>query len=429
MQHHILLFGAGKSATCLIDYLLKEAAAQQWKITVADGDLGLAQLKVGNNDFANAVALNVENDEQRAALIQQADIVISLLPPSLHYLVALDCIQFNKNLLTASYIDDKIAGLREIIEKKGLLFICEMGLDPGIDHMSAMQLIDRIKRDGGVITSFKSHCGGLIATESDTNPWHYKISWNPRNVVLAGKAGALYKEAGQIRNKTYQQLFEDCGEINIEGLPSLAYYPNRDSLSYIPIYGLESADTFIRTTLRYPSFCNAWQAIVAAGLTNDTDSIPKSILVNKWSAPILPFVNEKNKETLEFLGLFDDEPLAKATSSADVIQYLLETRLMMQENDKDMIVMLHELHYKKNGATHQVESSLIVTGENSTRTAMAKTVGLPLGIAAKLILQKKISLKGLHIPIVAEIYEPVLNELINNNISFSETDKKILISQ
>lgn len=426
MQQHILLFGAGKSATCLIDYLLKEAIGNNWKITVADGDLATAQSKVGNNGFARAIALNAENTEERAALIQQADIVISLLPPALHYLVALDCIRFRKNLLTASYIDDKIAVLKESIKEKGLLFLCEMGLDPGIDHMSAMQLINRIKEDGGNITSFKSHCGGLIAPESDNNPWHYKISWNPRNVVLAGKAGAVYKEAGQIQRKSYKQVFDNCGELKLDGLTAMAYYPNRDSIKYIPIYGLEAADTFLRTTLRYTSFCSAWQAIVAADLTNDTSPISSDRYFNKWSAPILPFVNQQNEQALKFLGLFEHDALpGKAITSADVLQYLLETRLMMLDTDKDMIVMLHQLVYRKNGVKHEVESSLIVKGENSIRTAMAKTVGLPLGIAAKLILQKRISLTGLHIPIVPEIYEPVLAELTNNNIVFTENDKEI----
>jgi saccharopine dehydrogenase-like NADP-dependent oxidoreductase len=426
MQQHILLFGAGKSATCLIDYLLKEAVDNNFKITVADGDLATAQSKVGNNEFASAVALNAENAEQRAELIQQANIVISLLPPSLHYLVALDCIRFKKNLLTASYIDDKIAALKNSVKEKGLLFLCEMGLDPGVDHMNAMQLIDRIKAEGGNVTSFKSHCGGLIVPESDNNPWHYKISWNPRNVVLAGKDGAVYKEAGQIKHKSYLQVFENCGEIKLDGLATLAYYPNRDSINYIPIYGLETANTFLRTTLRYTSFCNAWQAIVAAGLTNNTSPISCDRYFNKWSTPILPFVNTQNEQALQFLGLFDEEALpAKAVTSADVLQYLLETRLMMLDTDKDMIVMLHQLAYTKNGATHELESLLIVKGENNIRTAMAKTVGLPLGIAAKLILQKKIALTGLHIPILPEIYEPVLAELTNNNIVFTE-NKKII---
>jgi saccharopine dehydrogenase-like NADP-dependent oxidoreductase len=424
-MHHILLFGAGKSATCLIDYLLKESVENDWLVTVADGDILLVQSKTRNHPRSNTVQLNVENKEQRWQLIQKTDIVISLLPPSLHYLVALDCIAAQKNLLTASYIDDKIGGLRKMIQQKELLFLCEMGLDPGIDHMSAMQLIDRIKEAGGRITSFKSHCGGLIAPESDTNPWHYKISWNPRNVVLAGNMGAVYKQAGKIINKSYAQLFEDCPPITVGELPALAYYPNRDSLSYIPIYGLDTADTFIRTTLRYPDFCNAWNAVVGAGLTNEKQQVTEGISFKKWSEAILPFVNAKNEKALQFLGLFDETPVPAALNkSTDVLQYLLENRLMMMDTDKDMIVMLHELDYRQDGKLYSLESALTVKGENNTRTAMAKTVGLPLGIAAKLILQKKIRVTGLHIPILPAIYEPVLNELADNQIQFTENEKK-----
>ncbi len=425
-MHQILLFGAGKSATCLIDYLLMESGDNDWLVTVADGDLPLAQSKTRHHPRADAIQLNVENKEQRWEAIQKADIVISLLPPSLHYLVALDCIALQKNLLTASYIDNKIGALKEGIHQKGLLFLCEMGLDPGIDHMSAMQLIDRIKGEGGRITSFKSHCGGLVAPESDTNPWHYKISWNPRNVVAAGNAGAVYKQAGKVVTRSYAHLFENCAQIKPGAFPALAYYPNRDSLSYMSTYGLsDTADTFIRTTLRHPDFCTAWNAVIAAGLTNDTQPVPTGLSFKKWSNAILPFVNGRNEKALQFLGLFEEAAVAAHLhTSADILQYLLETRLMMQETDKDMIVMLHELEYRKDDTLYSLESSLIVKGENNTRTAMAKTVGLPLGIAAKLILQKKILLTGLHIPILPAIYEPVLLELANNQIQFTEKEKK-----
>jgi saccharopine dehydrogenase (NADP+, L-glutamate forming) len=298
-----------------------------------------------------------------------------------------------------------------------------MGLDPGIDHMSAMKIIDKIKANGGNITSFKSHCGGLVATESDDNPWHYKISWNPRNIVMAGQSGAVYKENNEIINISYSNLFDCSNEIIFEGLKGLAFYPNRDSLSYIPTYKLPDTATFIRTTLRHADFFKGWNAVVHAGLTNETESIDVTELTYaKWSAPILPFINNNNKLMLNYLGLFDETPvLSTAKTSADILQFLLETKLKMEPTDKDMIVMLHEFEYELVGEKKSLKSCLIVKGEDSLRTAMAKTVGMPLGIAAKLILNEIIKLKGLHIPTTKEIYEPVLNELENVGIKFTET--------
>ena len=422
----ILLLGAGKSATVLIDYLIATAKENNWKFIVADSDREQVLSKTNHSPFAEAAALDVTNDKQRSDLIQKAHVVISMMPPALHFLVAKDCVEYRKHLLTASYIDHKIKSLQEELKQKKLLFLCEMGLDPGIDHMSAMKIIHEIKEAGGHITSFKSHCGGLVAPESDNNPWHYKISWNPRNVVLAGKAGAEYKLANKIIHKDYAALFADCSEVTVDGLESLATYPNRDSLSYMPAYKLEDAATFIRTTLRYPSYCKGWNAIVQSGLANEIDGIDANGLTfKKWSEPVLPFVNETNKSMLEFLGLFEEVVVpATAKTSADVLQYLLETNLAMQPADKDMIVMLHEIEFETaDGRKKKIESSLIVKGEDSLRTAMAKTVGLPLGIAAKLILEDKIHLTGVHMPVHKEIYEPVLKELEKFGVVFREIEK------
>jgi saccharopine dehydrogenase-like NADP-dependent oxidoreductase len=266
----ILVFGAGKSATCLIEYLVKETGVHKWQLTVADGNLALAESKTGNHPHTKAILADVENTEARQSLIAKADIVISLLPPHLHILVAKDCVLFGKNLLTASYADAAIRELLPGIEEKNLLFLCEMGLDPGIDHMSAMQLIHRIKSEGGKIHSFKSHCGGLVAPESDDNPWHYKISWNPRNIVQAGMAGAAFKEDGITRTMKYEELFDANRVVDIPELGYLAWYPNRDSLSYIPLYHLEQANNFIRTTLRYPEFCFGWKNVIELKLTDET---------------------------------------------------------------------------------------------------------------------------------------------------------------
>lgn len=418
----ILLFGAGKSATVLIDYLIRTGKTRGWMLIVADADLSSAKDKTRGAEHAIPVVLQVEDEQQRTDLIKKADIVISLLPPFLHSLVARDCVRWEKNLLTASYIDEDIRGLKEEIQQKGLLFLCEMGLDPGIDHISAMRIIHGIKNKGGHITSFKSHCGGLTAPESDDNCWHYKISWNPRNIVLAGKAGAEFKENDQVCRVNYESLFDACKEITVDGVGKLAYYPNRDSMRYIPLYDLDGIRTFIRTTLRHPVFCKGWHALVNAGLTNNESVLPAAGLSFKeWSKPVLPFLNEENLELLRFLGLFEEELVpASANTSADILLFLLETKLAMQPADKDMIVMRHELEYKLRDRPYNLQSTLVVKGTDSRHTAMAKTVGLPLGIATRLILEGKIRCTGLHIPIIPEIYEPVLKELEREGILFEE---------
>ena len=418
----IVVFGAGKSATCLIDYLSGVSLQKGWSLTIADSNIESLQKKLIKSPGIVPVLVNVENARERSALIQKADLVISLLPPSLHILIAKDCITNFKNLLTASYVDEEIRKLSSQIEKNNLFFLCEMGLDPGIDHMSAMQIIHKIKDAGGNITVFRSHAGGLVAPESDDNPWHYKISWNPANVVKAGSAGAVFLQGGQVKKTSYRDLFQETGRVEIKPLGQYAWYPNRDSLAYIPVYGLESARDFIRTTLRHPDFCMGWKDLVNAGLTNDETPVPIEIkTVSEWSKPLLPFLNNDNKKLYEQLGLFNNDPLPEVPRySSRILQTLLEKNWKMKETDKDMILMLHEFEYVLNDQNHVLRSSLVVKGENAVRTAMARTVGLPLGIAAKLILENKITLHGLHIPIIREIYEPVLVELESVGIRFRE---------
>jgi len=429
----ILLFGAGKSATCLIDYLGKCCDLNKWKLIVCDSDLTLAQSKTRNFSSAEAVSFDVSDDEMRHKFISKVDIVISMLPPSLHFLVAKDCVAFSKNLLTASYIDKNIKSLKVEIEKKKLLFLGEMGLDPGIDHMSAIKLIHDIKKQGGKITSFKSHCGGLVSPESDDNPWHYKITWNPANVVMAGNAGATYRENGKTIEVPYSEIFNDDNNVvDVPGLFPLAWYANRDSLSYIDTYRLHDAKTFIRTTLRYPSFCRGWKNVVRLDFTNKNDheeikdcktfadwfklKKEKLVLQNEDN-----FFNSEFLEQVNFLGLDENENIpVEISNSALLLQCLLEKKLVMQPGDKDMIVMLHEIEYIVDDKNKKTRSCLIVKGKDRLYTAMAKTVGLPLGIAAKLVLEEKIKLTGLHIPVIPEIYEPVLKELEQNGIKFNE---------
>ncbi len=491
----ILLFGAGKSATVLIDYLLQHAAAENWQLLLVDADLELARSKTAGSPHATPLSFDINESAERDRYIRQAGIVISMLPAHLHIEVAKDCIRLQKNLLTASYLDAEIRKLQPEIDKNKLLFLYEMGLDPGIDHMSAMQLIDRIRAKGGVITSFKSHCGGLVAPESDDNPWHYKISWNPRNIVLAGKAGAHYRENGEERNISYAELFRSGHRVHVPGLDTLGWYPNRDSLGYMPLYGLEQTATFIRSTLRHPDFMYGWNNIIELELTGETpqyetdgktlqelfkehmdkhgfgdwlnrklterfgqtrelldklmqlaeaeseeEEVPASFLaadekgnlqevetgeVKNRAAEIMAQQMHEANLTLKqlfFLGLDDDRTLVNKglCSAADLLQFALEKKLALKPEDKDMIVMLHELEYSVDNRQSATGSSLVVKGENSLRTAMAKTVGLPLGIAARLILNGEINLTGLRIPTSKEIYEPVLAELATYGVQFTE---------
>lgn len=494
IMKQILLFGAGKSATVLIEYLKELSENYQYEITIADVFFENAQTKAGERPFVKAVKADAENKTERRNLIKQADVVISLLPQALHYLVAVDCIEYNKHLLTASYTDEKIQALKQQIEFKKLFFLCEMGLDPGIDHMSAMRLIHRIKAEGGKIISFKSHCGGTVAPESDNNPWHYKISWNPKNVILAGKTGAIFKENGQIKHLQYEKLFTNENTVRISEDMQLSYYPNRDSLNYIKIYHLENAATFMRTTLRHPDFCFGWKNIINLGLTDETieyDTNNMSLAdffkahfekfeLNDWLDEMLTIrlsfatdimdelvqaaeikmpdtkagetmmlVNGDGKlNTLEaedvkenavvssakmyeaslilkqlfFLGLDSDELINQGKcTAAEILQFIVEKKLALQSGDKDMVVMMHEIEYEINGVNKKLRSSLIVKGEDNVHTAMAKTVGLPLGIAAKFILNGSLHLTGLHIPVLPSIYTPVLEELEKYGIVFEES--------
>jgi saccharopine dehydrogenase-like NADP-dependent oxidoreductase len=444
----ILLIGAGKSATVLIDYLLQAVEKKKWKFVIADADEAQILAKTNNSPFAKAVQLDVTNDKQRGKLIESAHVVISMMPPSLHFLVAKDCVEYRKHLLTASYLDAKIKSLQDEINNRKLFFLSEMGLDPGIDHMSAMKIIDSIQQKGGTITSFKSHCGGLIAPESDDNPWHYKISWNPKNIIMAGQSGAVYKIDGKNFEEKYSELFDASRNVFVnDAIGTLSYYPNRDSLGYVDTYKLQSASTFMRTTLRHTSFISGWNVVVALGLTDEvkkveTDGLSKkdffrnffnsvdtknNIELQDTIQPILNFYSGKayNKtlffEQMFCLGLADETPINKGTASLEaVLQLAVEKALALQKKDKDMIVMLHEFEYELNGEHKKVTSTLVVKGEDNLRTAMAKTVGLPLGITATLILDDLLTIKGLHIPTSKVIYEPVLAALENYGIKFEE---------
>lgn len=445
---HIGVIGAGKSATVLIDYLQQTCVERNWQLSIGDANVQMVQSKIRTHQNIHAVALKADDAQQRNAFIRSVDLVISMLPPALHILVAEDCLRLGKHLLTASYVDDALKKMADDVKASGLIFLCEMGLDPGIDHMSAMQLIDRIHNAGGKINAFYSHCGGLIAPESDNNPWHYKISWNPRNIVLAGKSGAVYRENKQTIQKPYPELFNNAPTIVCKDIPLLEWYPNRDSLSYIPLYGLEQASTFIRTTLRYQHFCCGWHTIAAIGLTDTEDqalvnkcntfrdwireklnaSLPKADRLSEYVTLTIPEeIQAITLAQLSFLNLDAEEPIPHdALCSADLLQKRIESRLALEPTDKDMIVMLHEIEYTtSDGQERKCSASLVVKGEDHVHTAMAKTVGLPLAIAAELILTGKIHTSGLQIPTSSGIYEPVLEALSEKGIRFTEQDEEV----
>jgi saccharopine dehydrogenase (NADP+, L-glutamate forming) len=309
-----------------------------------------------------------------------------------------------------------------------------MGLDPGIDHMSAMAIIDEIHEKGGKITSFKSHCGGLVAPESDDNPWHYKISWNPRNIILAGKAGAIYLENGATISKDYSTIFEQAPVVDLPGIGHLAFYPNRNSLSYIDTYHLHGVKDFVRTTLRYPAFCIGWNAIVQLHLTDETviDLAPNTTVKNWFESHIqqkgLEQILEKFtqdpaiKVQLEFIGLYEPTPIpSQFNSNASILQWLLEGKWKLTATDKDLVVMLHEIEYSIGTRQFKLDSSMVLTGEDAINTAMATTVGLPLAMGVCAYLKGEIKMTGLHIPIDARIYQPILKSLAEEGIVFQET--------
>lgn len=437
----ILLFGAGKSSSVLIDYLLKKAPEHGYLLRVVDANADLATAKIAGSPHGVALSFDSTDHARRSLEIEGAGLVISLLPPQLHQLVANDCLRLKKHLLTASYVTDELKSMDAALRSSGLLFLCEMGLDPGIDHMSAMAIIDAIHQKGGQVFSFVSHCGGLVAPESDNNPWHYKISWNPRNVVTAGQAGALYRQNGESVSLSYEEIFARDHSVDIDKLGTYAWYPNRDSLSYLSLYGLQTAHTFIRTTLRHPDFIQGWKKLIQLSLTSDQPlyQLPGATLSSAfsyhftksgWMQKMQQSVAQDSlfAQQLQFLGVDQDlTPLGTASfTPALLLQLALEKKLALSQNDRDMIIMRHEIGYDLSGTSRQVVSQLIVKGEDPLRTAMAKTVGLPLAMAALLILQDKISPRGLQIPTHSEIYQPVLQSLKEEKIEFSETDLAVL---
>ena len=436
----ILVIGAGRSAVTLIKYLLDNAEKNNWQVTVADFSEELAKVAVANHSSGKAIFFNVTDDKQRQTEIENTDIVISMLPASMHIVVAEDCVRLCKNLVTASYVSKEIFALDEKAKNAGIILLNEIGLDPGIDHMSAMQVIDSIKENGGELTSFKSFCGGLVHPDYDTNPWHYKFTWNPRNVVLAGQGTAQYIKHGRYKYIPYHKLFERTEQMNILDAGEFEGYANRDSLNYRKAYGLEKIPTLFRGTLRRKGFCKSWNMFVQLGMTDDTYKVEnaENMTYREFINLFFPFNNKMSVEKkfcdylnisidsdefkkAQWLGVFSDTNIGmKDATPAQILQKICEEKWTLGVEDKDMIVMQHQFEYVENGQQNKLNSSLLVFGDDPRYTSMAKTVGLPVAIATKLILSGEIKSTGVKIPTTKDIYIPVLKELSENGINFVE---------
>ena len=439
---NILIIGAGKSSSYLIKYLLEKSYDENLFLTIGDISINLADKLINNHENAKSVVFDVFNAEQRKEFIQKSDIVISMLPARFHIEVAKDCINYHRNMVTASYVSKEMKTLDEAAKQKGLIIMNEIGVDPGIDHMSAMQVIDRIRENDAKILLFESFTGGLIAPESDDNLWNYKFTWNPRNVVLAGQGGAAkFIQEGTYKYIPYHKLFRRTEFLNINGSGKFEAYANRDSLKYRSVYGLDDIPTMYRGTIRKVGFSRAWNIFIQLGMTDDSYTIENSFNMSYRDFVNL-FLAYSPSDSVElklrsYLKIDQDDVMWEKLVELDIfsntkkigienatpaqgLQKILSDSWTLKDDDKDMIVMQHLFGYEINGEKRQIESSLVVIGEDQTYTAMAKTVGLPVGIAALKILKKEIKTPGVQIPIAKEIYKPILDELAEHGIQFTE---------
>ena len=442
-MNKILVLGAGRSSSSLISYLLAQAKTNHWQIVVGDVSEQAAQDRVANAGNGKAIRFDIADGESSKAAIASADVVVSLIPAHLHPLVAKICLAEKKHLLTASYVSDEMKSFHNEAQSKGLLFLNESGLDPGIDHMSAMQVIDKIKANGGQLTSFESFTGGLIAPETEPeNPWRYKFTWNPRNVVMAGQGTAKFLQNGAYKFIPYQQLFQRITPVTVPGFGEYEGYANRDSLKYLETYGLHGIRTMLRGTLRNKGYCPAWNILVQLGCCDDTFQLEGVEKMNHqdFINAFLDFhsshsVEEKlcsafnlhpqgeEMKRFRWSGLFTEEKIGLSTGTpAQVLEHILNKKWKLNAGDKDFIVMWHRFRFELDGKVKEIQAHLTATGDNEINTAMAKTVGLPLAISTRLLMQGKIKSRGVVIPVMKEMYDPVLRELGELGIRLSEVE-------
>lgn len=443
----ILVLGAGQSTPYLVSYLLDEAEKHDWFVVVADRDFELANQRIDGHPHGEAIHFDINDAELRSTQIEQASLVVNMMAPTFQPLIAWDCVSNGKSMVSVSYRDKSIRDLEPDAQRKGILLLTEIGLDPGIDHMAAMSLIHELKDRGGVIKSFVSYGSGVPAPDSITNPLKYVITWNPRNVVMSGDAGAQYLIDGQIKIVPWHYLFQHSWSVDVDGLGRMEAYPNRDSLSYKAIFSLEHVETMVRGTLRYPGWSETWLQIVRLGMPNETLRIPD--LQNRSFRELVEMFIPRNisgmnleervaaylrisptgkiMENLAWLGLFSEEPCgAEGETAAEALSHLLKTRLPLEPGKRDMVVLVHELQveYPEEKARREyITSTFILKGEANGFTAMAKSVGLPAGIAIKLILNGDIPLTGCHLPTHPAVYKPILAELASQGFTFTERRK------
>lgn len=431
----IILFGAGRSARHLVSFLFEGALQGKWHVVIADTNVSHWQKEFGEAEQIRFLSGDATNAEFRHEHIAHASLVISMLPAFLHAEVVRDCINFHVHVFTPSYVSPEVNAMHELALQEGVLVLNEMGVDPGIDHISAMEIIHRLKSEGAEIESFESYTGGLVAPESDTNLWGYKISWNPRSVVLAGNSGhAMYREDNKLRMVPYYKLFDEVDTVTASDGVCYDAYANRNSVHYLELYGLENVRKLVRGTLRKQGYCAGWSFLVKNGFTNDDTKIPAGAFTTwfELSQSLLGINFSIENETREVasmlkeLGVFSQELISKEEMScAQHLQNLMEKNWVLKEGDRDMIVMVHKFGYSLNGKRFMLNSSLVLEGEDAFKTAMSKTVGMPIAFAVEHLFNGNFISRGVQIPVTPEFYKPLLQDLRNYGVSFVETVQEL----
>lgn len=431
----IILFGAGRSARHLVSFLVEGALLGKWSVVVADTNVSHWIEEYGHLKEVKFVSGDANNKDFRHELINHSSLVISMLPAFMHAEVVKDCINFHVHVFTPSYVSPEVNAMHDLALQEDVLVLNEMGVDPGIDHISAMEIIHRLKDQGAEIVSFESYTGGLVAPASDDNLWGYKISWNPRNIILAGSGGhAVYRDDNKLRLVPYYKLFDEVDTVVASDGVSYDAYANRNSVHYIDLYGLENVKKLVRGTLRKEGYCRGWSFLVKNGYTNDDTKIPVGSF-STWSELSQSLLGIRfntdtiHSEVLDMLneiGIFSQEPLrAEELTCAQHLQDLLEKKWMLKEGDCDMIVMVHKFGYILNGKKFMLNSSMVLEGDDEFKTAMSKTVGMPIAFAVERLFNGDFSSRGIQIPVTPEFYVPLLHDLKNFGISFVETIEEV----